>query len=588
MHIYIKMLWNFFNNNNNDNSYLPLNNTNPKQKSNKFKKYSLHLIGLSIISYFLFFNNNTSSSPNFHCITYPFILGKNNTTILNIINNSTLHNNTIIKLQNAIRMNTEILDDFPSPTEEPNYPGWLNFKKFHYQLLQDFPLVFSNLKIDYINNYALLFTWNGTDTNLKPVMFAAHQDTVPVEKTTINDWKYPPFDAHFDGKFIWGRGSLDDKNMLIGILQTLEYLLSNEPDFSPKRTILFAVGCDEEASGRYGAQFLRDTILKRYGNYGIYSIIDEGVVGIRNMSNVLISAPSITEKGYLNMNFEITTQGGHSSVPPDHTSIGIAAQLINLLELDKFPATFTDKNPITTLFQCVAENSNTLDPMIKKDLLNAMNDPKANKRTLNHLIASSREFEYLFRTSKAIDMINGGVKANALPEHVSFLLNSRINVDSNLNITIDHILNHVKNIAQTFNLSVIFENKTIIANGQGLINITTPVAFNPAPVSPNNEIWKEFAGSINGFYSDIVIPEKYPQFKDLPFIVAPSIMPANTDTSKYWNLTRNIYRYQPGFMDDATMKSIHSVNERVDVSMVMEVIGFFYNYIHIVNQNVYA
>ena len=59
-------------------------------------------------------------------------------------------------------------------------------------------------------------------------------DVVPVEPSTISQWTHPPYSGHFDGKNIfdsteftnlpttgesvWGRGSVDDKNGLIGIL----------------------------------------------------------------------------------------------------------------------------------------------------------------------------------------------------------------------------------------------------------------------------------------------------------------------------------------------------------------------------------
>jgi len=59
-------------------------------------------------------------------------------------------------------------------------------------------------------------------------------DVVPVEPSTISQWTHPPYSGHFDGEnvldsiefanlptigeSVWGRGSSDDKNGLIGIL----------------------------------------------------------------------------------------------------------------------------------------------------------------------------------------------------------------------------------------------------------------------------------------------------------------------------------------------------------------------------------
>ena len=83
-------------------------------------------------------------------------------------------------------------------------------------------MVFSSshqtLKLTKVNTYGLSFEWTGSNTSLKPILLTAHQDVVPVEPITVDKWKYPPYSGYYDGERIWGRGSLDDKSGLIGIL----------------------------------------------------------------------------------------------------------------------------------------------------------------------------------------------------------------------------------------------------------------------------------------------------------------------------------------------------------------------------------
>ncbi len=115
-------------------------------------------------------------------------------------------------------------------------PRWDAFKSLHDYLVIAFPLVYVllckvcitysfeqhlssvALELTKINTYGLVFKWNGSDSTLKPLLLTAHQDVVPVDPTTIHKWKYPPYSGHFDGERIWGRGSIDDKSGLIGIL----------------------------------------------------------------------------------------------------------------------------------------------------------------------------------------------------------------------------------------------------------------------------------------------------------------------------------------------------------------------------------
>ena len=529
-------------------------------------------------------NRRRAKPKPFQCQTFEKVNGKPPHIISSILCNDTLKQQTIKKLINAVRIPTEMYDTFPDPKAEPDFEGWSPFKKLHEQLESDFPLVWEHLEVEKVNGYALLLTWKGTDLTLKPAVFAAHLDVVPVERSTWNDWEHDPFSGDFDGRSIWGRGSFDDKNMLIGMLQALEYMLENEADFKPTRTILVAMGSDEEASGRYGAKHLNDVLLERYGMDGIYSIIDEGVNGIKDIDNVLIASPCIGEKGYINIKFDIASAGGHSSLPPKHTTIGYAASIIRSIESRKFVPLFTRSNPMAEYYQCIAQYSDTMDPNLKWDFLHSMDNPKANKRVLENLITTGgREIDYLFRASQAIDMINGGTNSNTLPESTSFILNSRVNLESTVEKTIAKFKEQTYDMAMKFGLNLTLDEKQLLSLGDavGDIKMTTLVTLEPAPVSPSNDVWQEFAGTIKGFYEDIVFPLKAISGREL--IVAPSIMTANTDTSRYWNLTKNIYRYQPGFASNETLRTIHSVNEHVDVATVMHVVGFIYDYVHVIN-----
>ena len=90
------------------------------------------------------------------------------------------------------------------------------------------------MNLEKVNSYGLLYTLPGSSKDLKPLVMMAHQDVVPVPDPTR--WKHPPFEAFFDGQWLWGRGSVDCKNNLVGILSAMERLL--EQGFNNKRTII--------------------------------------------------------------------------------------------------------------------------------------------------------------------------------------------------------------------------------------------------------------------------------------------------------------------------------------------------------------
>ena len=96
---------------------------------------------------------------------------------------------------------------------------------------------------------------------------------VPAPESTLDRWTYPPFSGHYDGEYVWGRGSEDDKSNLIAILSAIDSLI--KCDFTPSRTVLVSIGFDEEggADQSYGARCLAAHILERYGNDGIELIV---------------------------------------------------------------------------------------------------------------------------------------------------------------------------------------------------------------------------------------------------------------------------------------------------------------------------
>ena len=83
--------------------------------------------------------------------------------------------------------------------------------------------------------HSLLFKWEGSDATLAPILFEGHYDVVPVIPGTEDLWEEMPFAGTIAKNRIWGRGALDDKSGVIGLMEAATYLIQN--DFQPKRTI---------------------------------------------------------------------------------------------------------------------------------------------------------------------------------------------------------------------------------------------------------------------------------------------------------------------------------------------------------------
>lgn len=147
--------------------------------------------------------------------------------------------------------------------------------------------------------------------------------------TTVSSPRPYHQSAHnISGEWIWGRGSADDKLSLISVLYVILSSLDHSNrmgrlsietlltlNFSPQRTTVLAFGFDEEISGTHGAAKIAVHLEEIYGRNGFSILIDEGS-GMADMFGATFASPAIGEKGYLDVKIEVTTPGGHSSIPP--------------------------------------------------------------------------------------------------------------------------------------------------------------------------------------------------------------------------------------------------------------------------------
>jgi Gly-Xaa carboxypeptidase len=226
------------------------------------------------------------------------------------------------RLSKAVQVRTESYDDMPlDPTDQ----RWDKMNAFSEMLEDGFPRVYAALEHEYVNTHGHLFTWKGKDEKLQPILLTAHVDTVPVLQDTLGLWRYPPFEGTITvngtddtpGTWIWGRGSSDCKNSLMGILGALERLVTE--GHTPERTVVLAFGFDEEIGGPRGAAHLTQAMTDRYGNDSFAFLIDEGFSGLSNDYGAFVLSMGMAEKGSVDVEIKVENPGGHSSVPPAHT-----------------------------------------------------------------------------------------------------------------------------------------------------------------------------------------------------------------------------------------------------------------------------
>lgn len=408
---------------------------------------------------------------------------------------------------------------------------------------------------------------------------------VPAAKDTLQEWTNPPFSGHFDGKFINGRGASDCKNNVIAILSSITALLSQ--GFQPRRTVLIAFGFDEETGiYQYGASALAARIQQIYGNNSLAIVIDEGAIGIVKQFGQTFAIPQAGEKGYFDAELTIHVPGGHSSIPPRHTSIGILADAITVLEdtADRnFPLSLTAENPFYTYLQCVANDNKT---SISDELRSAILDPKGVKKVLR-LLQDNGEALSTLHTTQAVTIFNAGNKANALPNYAKAIVNYRVSSEDGIAVLIAKLEDTLSPVAKRHNLtfnSSLYTPDNPPSIPEHTLDFSYRPSLEPSPISStNSSSWRYFSGVIKHVFDERTESTRIEQSKSIrsqnhertwsededgrdDIIVSPVLAGGNTNTRYFWDLSEQIYLFGPyREWHDEGWGGIHDVNERVRV-----------------------
>uniref|UniRef100_A0A8C1AII5 Peptidase M20 dimerisation domain-containing protein n=2 Tax=Cyprinus carpio TaxID=7962 RepID=A0A8C1AII5_CYPCA len=266
-----------------------------------------------------------------------------------------------------------------------------------------FPKIFSSSLVQHelVGNYSQLFRIPGSEPDLEPYMLLAHIDVVPADEA--DGWDAPPFSAQELNGFIYGRGTIDNKQSVMGILQASEYLL--ERGYTPRRSFYIGLGHDEEVNGLYGAA----NIVKLLKSQGVklQYVLDEGLAVLDGIINGLDGPAAligISEKGQATVKLSVSSAPGHSSMLPRESSIGILASAVNRLEENLMPRLF-GYGPERSTFEHLAHKVKIFICRV----LERINNTNA-----------------FVRTTTAVTMFNSGVKINIIPSYAEVFVNFRI------------------------------------------------------------------------------------------------------------------------------------------------------------------
>jgi len=409
----------------------------------------------------------------------------------------------------------------------------LVFEQFIGWLEGSYPEVHAALRRERIADYTLLYEWRGSEPELKPIFITAHYDVVPVLAGTEADWEHDPFGGAIADGYVWGRGALDDKGPLITMLEAVTLLLRG--GFAPERTVYLCFGHDEERGGYEGAASV--TARLREKGVRLAWTLDEGSFLIQGMSAgvaVPIAVISVAEKGGVSLDLVARADGGHSSMPPPHTAVGIVAQAIVRLENAPVPGGLDDVSE--AMFGGIARHSSSLMSRVlfaNTWLFGSL---------LESVVGRSPAGNAMMRTTTAATMFSGSEKANVLPIEARAKVNFRLHPRD----TEDDVLAHA--------IAVIDDDRIEISK--------TGIRRDASAVSSTDA---------QGYLDISTVTRQV--FPDAA--VVPGLTVGGTDSHHYHHVADDSYRYHPMILMSKDTTRVHGTNERVSIENLERATVFY-------------
>ena len=377
-----------------------------------------------------------------------------------------------------------------------------------------------------------LYTWRGTEPALPPVLLMAHTDVVPVEDAA--GWAHDPWSGAVAEGHVWGRGAIDMKAAMVGFMEAADALSAG--GFRPRRTVVLALGHDEEVGGHRGHKQMAAALAARGVRFGW--VLDEGLVitdGIVPGLQAPAALIGTSEKGYLTVELVAEGLGGHSSMPPPQSAAGIVAGAAARLEASPFPATLD--GPVAEMFSWLGPEMGFVERLAFANLWLLGPVVQGQLEAKNNTNAT-------LRTTIAVTQLEGSVQENVLPQEARAVVNLRLHPRDSIASALAHV-------------------EAAVDDARVAVRpVTASIHSEPSPVSSTTaEGWQVIARSIREVNPEVV--------------VAPGVMIGGTDSRWYVPLADDVYRFHPAWLGPGDTDRIHGTDERISTENLADYVRFY-------------
>jgi acetylornithine deacetylase/succinyl-diaminopimelate desuccinylase-like protein len=251
----------------------------------------------------------------------------------------------------------------------------------------------------------------------RPLLLMGHTDVVNVDP---KKWTHPPFSAARDGGYVYGRGTLDDKDSVTTGLMIM--LLLKRLNVPLDRDVIFLAEAGEEGSTRVGIQFMVNEHFSEIE--AEYCLAETGGM-VREGGKVRYGTVQTIEK--IPRTIELTARGvsGHGSVPLAGNAIVHLGQALS--RVGDWHATIRLNETTRAYFTRLADASSGAEAERYRNVL----DPQKVAAVDRYFHANDPAKASLLHATASPTIVDGGYRFNVIPSEAKAQLDVRVLPDDN-------------------------------------------------------------------------------------------------------------------------------------------------------------
>ena len=308
----------------------------------------------------------------------------------------------------------------------------------------------------------------------KALLLVAHMDVVGVER---NKWSVDPFGGVIKDGYLYGRGSIDDKSMLVANLAAFVALKRGSVHLN--RDVIFLATADEE---QFGDASLKMLIAKYWDKLAAGFALNEGGKVILKNGKVQYVGLQVAEKVSINIAVTAKGKGGHASMPTKEDPVTHVAAAVDKI------GNYTAPVHLTSIVRRYFEGLSAIEDDETSKWMRVIDTPDRGEHAERVLSDMNPMWNSMMRDTIAPTMLQAGVRPNVIPSEARAVLNVRLLPGD----TIDVLLNDLNKLVNdpSVKLEVMLDgglaapNSSIETELYALITRVSAKEFGGAPVLP--------------------------------------------------------------------------------------------------------